>query len=98
MGVNVLPRFSVFHKPPDADATYHTLGFLGSMSTSETRPVVTLGPRLRNAIALNKSVLIPSVPAGACAPSAAQQMTAITPYENVLFMLGFYFNRFESQV
>jgi hypothetical protein len=34
--------------PADA-ATYQTLGFLGSTATSEMRPVVRLGPTLRNA-------------------------------------------------
>src|SRR6188768_1579635 len=28
------PRFIVFHNPPNADATYQTLGFFGSISTS----------------------------------------------------------------
>src|SRR5438874_2935473 len=56
------------------------------MSTSEMRPVVMFGPMLRNSIPLNDSALIPSVPAGACAPRAAQQMIAMTPYENVLSM------------
>ena len=34
IGVNVIPRLVVFQRPPNADATYHTLGFLGSISTS----------------------------------------------------------------
>src|SRR6266542_2844700 len=33
-GVNVLPRFSVFHRLPVAAATYQTLGFFGSIATT----------------------------------------------------------------
>src|SRR5262245_35153702 len=36
---NVMPRFDVFQSPPNADATYQTLGFFGSMAMSTTRPV-----------------------------------------------------------
>src|SRR5687767_6890807 len=43
IGAKVMPRFSVFHSPPNALATYHTLGFLGSISTSATRPVARPG-------------------------------------------------------
>src|SRR5688572_17179195 len=50
MGVHVFPRFSVFQRLPAAAATYHTLGFLGSTAMSDTRPVVRLGPMLRNSI------------------------------------------------
>jgi hypothetical protein len=33
-GVKVMPRLVVFQSPPNAVATYHTLGFPGSISTS----------------------------------------------------------------
>jgi hypothetical protein len=33
-GTKVMPRLTVFHNPPNALATYHTLGFFGSISTS----------------------------------------------------------------
>src|SRR5688572_23264711 len=44
IGVNVIPRFTVFHSPPKAEATYHTLGSLGSISRSAMRPVTRPGP------------------------------------------------------
>ncbi len=44
-----MPRFTVFQTPPNAEATYQTLGFLGSISTSTMRPVVSVGPMLRSA-------------------------------------------------
>src|SRR6185436_11771780 len=44
IGVNVMPRFVVFHSPPKAAATYHVLGLLGSISMSATRPVTRPGP------------------------------------------------------
>ena len=33
-GVKVMPRFTVFHKPPNALATYHTFGSFGSIARS----------------------------------------------------------------
>src|SRR5688500_16600659 len=57
MGVHVFPRFSVFHRFPEAAATYQTLGFFGSTSTSAMRPVVRLGPMLRNARPLKTSAV-----------------------------------------
>ena len=39
IGEKVMPRFSVFQRPPKALATYQTLGFFGSISISWTRPV-----------------------------------------------------------
>src|SRR6188768_2121387 len=54
--VHVLPRFSVFQRLPEAAAAYQTLGFFGSTATSEMRPVVRLGPRLRKAIGVNASL------------------------------------------
>src|SRR6187402_1832041 len=63
MGSNVMPRLMVFHRPPNADATYQTFGFFGSISMSCTRPVTTLVGRLRNVRALRPS----AVRLGACA-------------------------------
>src|SRR6478672_11757644 len=63
-----LPRSSVLNNPPDALATYQTLGFLGSNSISEMRPVVMSGPMLRSASPLTASDEIPAD----CAPSVAQ--------------------------
>src|SRR4051812_21806050 len=54
-GVKVLPRFSVFQRPPTAAATYQTLGFLGSTATSDIRPDVRPGPIDLNASSLNVS-------------------------------------------
>ena len=48
IGAKVMPRFSVFQSPPKALATYQMLGFFGSISTSCMRPVVRVGPMLRN--------------------------------------------------
>src|SRR5262245_48476542 len=62
MGVQVLPRFSVFHRLPALAATYQTLRFLGSTSMSDNRPVVSVGPMLRKASPLNASELSRSLP------------------------------------
>src|SRR5688500_5132288 len=47
MGVNVTPRLTVFHNPPNAAATYHTFGSFGSISMSAMRPVTRPGPSER---------------------------------------------------
>src|SRR4051812_10442791 len=47
-GVNVVPRLVVFQRPPNAVATYHVFGDLGSIAMSWTRPVWIAGPMLRN--------------------------------------------------
>ena len=44
IGVNVTPRLTVFHKPPNADATYQTLVLFGSIRMSAMRPVTRPGP------------------------------------------------------
>src|SRR5215475_5810486 len=44
IGRNDVPWFVVFHNPPDAAATYHTLLSRGSTAMSAIRPVVRLGP------------------------------------------------------
>src|SRR5947208_2378437 len=79
----MLPRFSVFHNPPDADATYHTFGFFGSMSTSDTRPVVMSGPILRSGNALKVSCVIPE---SDCAPSPAHAARTMRARVRVRFM------------
>src|SRR4051812_45285431 len=61
IGVKVLPRLSVFHRPPTADATYQTLGFFGSTATSAIRPDVRPGPIERKEKSLNASLLSRSV-------------------------------------
>jgi hypothetical protein len=48
IGVNDVPAFVVFHTPPYADATYHTVLSRGSTARSTTRPDVTAGPMERN--------------------------------------------------
>ena len=60
-----MPRFSVFQRPPKALATYQTLGFFGSISTSWMRPVVSVGPMLRNSMPLRASAVTP-VASGPC--------------------------------
>src|SRR5688500_20052198 len=47
MGMNVTPRLTVFHNPPNAAATYHTFGSFGSISMSAMRPVTRPGPSER---------------------------------------------------
>ena len=47
-GVKVMPRLTVFHKPPNAEATYQVLGFFESIATSAMRPVASAGPMLRS--------------------------------------------------
>jgi hypothetical protein len=47
ISLNVMPRFVVFHKPPNADTTYQVLGFLASIAMSTTRPVTSVGPMFR---------------------------------------------------
>ena len=50
IGANVMPRLAVFHSPPNADATYQTLGFRGSITTSWMRPVASAGPMPRSSM------------------------------------------------
>ena len=68
-----MPRFSVFHNPPNAVATYQTLGFFGSISTSCTRPVVSVGPILRNSKPFRALAVRPE---GSCAPRRAAHAAA----------------------
>src|SRR5687768_5715564 len=76
MGVHVFPRFSVFHRFPEAAATYQTLGFFGSTSTSAMRPVVRLGPMLRNARPLKTSAVSRSPPPWAVIVAVASPTAA----------------------
>jgi hypothetical protein len=55
IGVKVVPRLIVFHKPPNALATYQTFGSFGSMATSWMRPVASVGPMLRSSSGLMAS-------------------------------------------
>src|SRR6476619_2071437 len=68
-GVKVVPRLVVFHRPPNAVATYHVLGDLGSIAMSCTRPVEIAGPMLRNSRPLSTSAVSRSD--GACPPRIA---------------------------
>ena len=52
-----MPRFTVFHRPPNAVATYQTLGFFGSISMSATRPVDSVGPMLRSSMPFSASAV-----------------------------------------
>src|SRR5438874_8287059 len=47
-GVNDVPALVVFHTPPAADATYHTVLSTGLTAMSATRPEVSAGPMERN--------------------------------------------------
>src|SRR5688572_22423246 len=48
MGVQLTPRLTVFHTPPEDIATYQTLRFFGSIAMSPTRPGVMHGPIARS--------------------------------------------------
>ncbi len=61
-GVKVMPRLTVFHNPPNALATYHTLGFFGSISMSWMRPVASAGPTLRSSSPLSAGASKPLWP------------------------------------
>jgi hypothetical protein len=47
-----MPRFVVFQRPPNAEATYQTLVFRGSIATSWMRPDVNAGPMERSSMSL----------------------------------------------
>src|SRR4051812_42267419 len=87
IGVKVLPRFSVLMRPPDALATYHTLGFFGSMSTSATRPVVMSGPMWRRENPLRASAEIAD---GPCALTIAHRAAAARLRARVRFMAAYF--------
>ena len=48
MGVQVVPRFSVFHTFDEEVATYQTLRLAGSTATSAMRPDMKAGPMPRS--------------------------------------------------
>ena len=48
MGVQVVPRFTVFQTFDDEVATYHTLRSVGSTATSAIRPDMKAGPTPRS--------------------------------------------------
>src|SRR5256885_9703054 len=56
-GWKLMPRFVVFHRPPNALATYQMLEFFGSMAMSATRPVTRPGPMDRTEIPFTTSAL-----------------------------------------
>ena len=76
MGENDTPRFSVFHNPPNAEATYQTLVFRGSISTSAIRPVTNPGPIERQA--MPSSRLASRLPC----PSAEQGTRSVAAIRN----------------
>lgn len=43
-GKNVVPAFTVFHRPPEAVPIYNTSGFLGSAAIAVTLPEGPAGP------------------------------------------------------
>src|SRR5579872_387125 len=48
MGVKLTPWFTVFHRPPEAVATYQTLRLRGSTAISAIRPELKVPARLRS--------------------------------------------------
>jgi hypothetical protein len=64
IGVHDVPAFVVFHTPPYAEATYHTLLSRGSTARSTMRPELTAGPIARNVSPENVSLsgLGPALP------------------------------------
>src|SRR5829696_2207428 len=81
IGVNVEPRFVVFHRPPNAAATYQVLGFFGSIATSCTRPVWMTGPMLRKARPSSALAARPSA-AGAGAGAWRAPIATVAASEN----------------
>src|SRR4051812_19497942 len=55
MHLKLVPPSVVFHKPPAAAATYHTLRLRGSMAMAAIRPEVSVGPMERKASSLHSS-------------------------------------------
>src|SRR5450759_356281 len=70
-----MPRFTDFHKPPNAVATYQTLGFFGSIAMSATRPVARAGPMLRSS-RLFKTSAVNAPPPPCPWPPATRAVTA----------------------
>ena len=61
IGVNVVPAFTLFHTPPEAEATSTNRWSVSRLSTSTIRPPALPGPMLRQ----TKSVSSPSSPGAA---------------------------------
>src|SRR5438445_8777069 len=59
-GVHVVPSFTVFQTPPDAEATKKREGLFGSTANPMTRPEVNAGPSERNLSPLKVGVDIGS--------------------------------------
>src|SRR5215831_1424324 len=74
---HVLPRLSLFHNPPTADATKYLVGLFGSTSTSATRPVLSVGPIPRSSMPLNPSAVIRFAPGPWVRPAVTARMTNI---------------------
>src|SRR6185503_19889122 len=85
MALKLLPRFSVLNNPPEAVATYQTLGFYGSISISEIRPVVMYGPMLRR----GRPLVVSAVMLPDCAPTVAHAAATARLTINVRFMAGY---------
>ena len=87
-GVNVMPRLTVFQSPPNALATYHTLGFFGSIAMSATRPEDNVGPMPRSSMPFSASavdVLAPWPCTPTTKPVTARTITSAV--RRILFML-----------
>src|SRR5690349_7174776 len=61
-----MPRLSVFHRPPNAEATNHVSGFFASITTSTTRPVTRPGPILRSRMFSNVAAVMQADPVAPC--------------------------------
>src|SRR5579864_5198264 len=83
-----MPRLLVFQSPPNAEATNHVSGFLGSMTTSTTRPVTRPGPMLRNCMFSNAAAVRRSDPFVPCRAEAyaLATRTARATTNTALFM------------
>src|SRR6185369_9105223 len=91
IGFQVTPPLVVFHKPPDALATYTTLGSPGTPSTSATRPPMTAGPMLRYSRRENASSIgdfVGPFPFCAKALETSRQITSRGSGNRMFFSLG----------
>src|SRR5579864_4485842 len=84
-----MPRLLVFQSPPNAEATNQVSGFLGSMTTSTTRPVTRPGPMLRNCMFSNAAAVRRSDPLAPCRAEAYALATSTTrATTNTAFFMG----------
>jgi hypothetical protein len=81
----VVPSFTVFHTPPDAEATYHVAGSVGSTAKSAMRPDVTAGPISRRASPRK----VEAVKRESCAwtAGAARSAASTTAWKSVLMVV-----------